>query len=106
MRVRSHGLAVGPLRRDSVVGRIPNSGSAVLPTITKPASRSRRTPYASARGTNCPKMSLHIVSGIPATARLSLIAIGTPANGRSSASAADRVASTRSASASAISGAT
>jgi hypothetical protein len=47
VRSRSHGLRVGPLRRDSVLGRIPYSGSAVLPTITKPASRRRRTKDAS-----------------------------------------------------------
>ena len=47
VRSRSHGLRVGPNRRDSVVGRIPISGSAVLPTITNPASRSRLTRYAS-----------------------------------------------------------
>jgi hypothetical protein len=43
VRSRSHGLRVGPLRRGSVVGRIPNSGMFVVPTITKPASRRRRT---------------------------------------------------------------
>src|SRR6266516_3961699 len=31
VRPRSHGLRVGPWRRDSVVGRIPYSGRAVLP---------------------------------------------------------------------------
>ena len=46
VRSRSHGLRVGPLWRGSVVGRIPNSGMFVVPTTTKPASRSRRTRYA------------------------------------------------------------
>ena len=40
------GCASGPLWRGSVVGRIPNSGMFVVPMITKPASRSRRTRYA------------------------------------------------------------
>ena len=43
VRSRSQGLWVGPLWRGSVVGRIPNSGMFVVPTITKPASRRRRT---------------------------------------------------------------
>jgi hypothetical protein len=47
VRSGTQGLAVGPKRRDSVVGRIPFSGSVVLPTITNPASRRRRTRNAS-----------------------------------------------------------
>ena len=47
VRSVSHGLRVGPNRRGSVVGRIPISGIEVLPTITNPASRSRRTRNAS-----------------------------------------------------------
>ena len=43
VRSSPHGLRVGPNRRVSVVGRIAISGSAVLPTITNPARRSRRT---------------------------------------------------------------
>ncbi len=43
VRSRSHGLRVGPLWRGSVVGRIPNSGRLVEPTMTKPASRRRCT---------------------------------------------------------------
>ena len=84
VRSSAHGLAVGPNRRDSVVGRIPFSGRVVLPTITNPASRSRRTRNASPPATKSPNRSLHMVSGIPPTARLSLTAIGTPANGRGS----------------------
>ena len=42
VRSRSHGLRVGPNNRASLVGRMPYSGSVVVPTITKPASRSRR----------------------------------------------------------------
>ena len=47
VRSRSHGLRVGPKRRGSVQGTIPNSGLDVLPTITKPALRMRRTTCAS-----------------------------------------------------------
>jgi len=47
VRSSAHGLRVGPKRRDSVVGRIPISGKAVLPTITNPAARSLRTRNAS-----------------------------------------------------------
>ncbi len=42
VRPVSQGLRVGPNRRDSVTGTIPNSGEAVRPTKTKPASRRRR----------------------------------------------------------------
>ena len=38
VRCRSHGLRVGPNRRASLTGRMPYSGSVVVPTITKPAS--------------------------------------------------------------------
>ncbi len=43
VRSRSHGLRVGPNSLASLTGRIPYSGSVVVPTITKPASRRRRT---------------------------------------------------------------
>ena len=41
VRSQVPGLRVGPKQRGSVTGRIPNSGSVVVPTITNPASRSR-----------------------------------------------------------------
>ena len=81
VRSSAQGLRVGPKRRDSVVGRMPISGNVVLPTMTNPASRIRRTRNESWCGTKLPNRSLHIVSGMPSTARLSLIAIGTPAKG-------------------------
>jgi hypothetical protein len=43
VRAGSHGLRVGPKRLVLVHGRIPHSGSVVVPTITKPASLNRRT---------------------------------------------------------------
>ena len=84
VRFVSQGLRTGPKRRDSDTGRIPNSGMLVLPTITKPASRSRRTRKASWPGTKSPNTSEPIVYGIPATGAVSFTAIGTPANGRGS----------------------
>ena len=97
VRPVSQGLRVGPCRRGSVTGRIPNSGRFVLPTTTKPASRMRRTTKASCCGTKSPNSSEPAVMGSPLTGAPSLIAIGTPANGRSSpgpiASAAARALS-------------
>ena len=49
VRSRSHGLRAGPKRRGSVTGRIPHSGSVVVPTMTKPAARRRRTTLWSCR---------------------------------------------------------
>src|SRR6059058_182739 len=43
VRSVSHGLRVAPKRAVSVVGRIPHSGSVVVPTITKPAALIRAT---------------------------------------------------------------
>ena len=47
VRPVSHGLRVGPWRVGSVTGRMPTSGRLVFPTITKPASRRRRTTLVS-----------------------------------------------------------
>src|SRR5438309_3681105 len=43
VRSRSQGLRVGPNSVASLTGRIPYSGRVVVPTITKPALRIRRT---------------------------------------------------------------
>jgi hypothetical protein len=43
VRAVSHGLRAAPYRRGSVVGTMPISGMFVIPTMTKPASRKRRT---------------------------------------------------------------
>src|SRR5581483_9581936 len=45
-RVVSHGLAVAPNSTGSHDGDMPNSGVLVLPTITRPAARSRCTSSA------------------------------------------------------------
>ena len=84
VRSVSQGFRAGPYRRGSDTGRIPNSGMFVLPTRTKPASRMRRVTYESWSGTKSPKMSEPIVYGMPLTAVVSLIAMGTPAKGRGS----------------------
>ena len=42
-RSRSHGLRVAPKRLVFVQGRMPHSGSVVVPTITKPAAFRRAT---------------------------------------------------------------
>ena len=46
-----HGFRVAPLSSDSVNATVPNSGVFVLPTMTKPASRIRRTTALSKSGT-------------------------------------------------------
>ena len=84
VRPGSHGLRVGPKRRGSVTGRIPHSGMLVVPTTTKPAARSRRVTLWSRGATLSPVRAAPRVRRSPWTARLFLIAIGTPANGRSS----------------------
>src|SRR5262249_19307408 len=45
------GLRVTPLSSDSVNATVPNSGVLLFPTITKPASRMRRTTGLSKSGT-------------------------------------------------------
>ena len=82
-RWRSHGLRVTPNVADSVNGQIVSSGTLVLPMITAPASRSRRTTSASAcAGGPCAFVPQAVTS--PATSMSSLTAIGTPSSGRDS----------------------
>ena len=50
-RVGSQGLRAGPKSCDSVVGKIPNSGVFVVPTITRPVRRKRVTSSASSGAT-------------------------------------------------------
>ena len=68
---------------DSVNGVIISSGTFVLPRITAPAARSRRTTSASALGRLSMALVPQAVSS-PGTSVSSLIAIGTPSSGRSS----------------------
>ena len=83
VRVVSHGFRAGPKRCGSVTGRIPSSGTLVLPTMMAPASRSRRTTEPSMGGSQSPVARMPKVVRMPwVRARMSLMAIGTPASGR------------------------
>ena len=86
MRSRSHGLRVGPKRVGSVVGRIPYSGSFVVPTMTNPGvAQAAHEEGVVLAAMNSPVTApRRTVSRLPGDRRLFLIAIGTPANGRSS----------------------
>src|SRR5688572_19786695 len=75
VRWRSHGLRVTPKVGDSVHGVIVSSGTWVLPRITAPALRRRRTTSASAV-TGPPWASLPNAVTSPATSVSSLIATG------------------------------
>ena len=75
------GFRVAPFSSDSVNATVPNSGVFVLPRITNPASRSRRTTAVSKSGTLSANARLEYVVRMPAVAVRSLIAIGTPRNG-------------------------
>ena len=71
-----------------------NSSMLVLPRITTPASRSRRTTVASYGGRQPSRIRDPQVVGMPSVAMTSLSASGTPASGPS-CSPAPRRASTR-----------
>jgi hypothetical protein len=81
VRCRSHGLRVTPNVGDSVNGVIISSGTLVLPRMTAPASRRRRTTSWSALLGTCSTSHPNAVTS-PATSTSSLTAIGTPSNGR------------------------
>ena len=87
VRCRSHGLRLTPNVGDSVHGVTVSSGTWVLPRITAPAPRSRRTSSASAgAGPSAALLPNAVIS--PATSQSSLIAIGTPSSGRVSPASA------------------
>ena len=81
VRLRSHGLRVAPKVGDSVNGVISSSGTWVLPTITAPEARRRRTTSASSRAGPSNALVPRVVTS-PATSVSSLIAIGTPSSAR------------------------
>ena len=83
MRSRSHGLRVTPQLGDSVAPMMASSGRLVLPMITAPAARSRRTSSASSAA-GPPWAAVPWVVTSPATSVVSLMATGTPSSGRSS----------------------
>src|SRR5699024_3070175 len=66
-RVRSCGLRVGPCSAGLVVAFIPNSGLLVLPTITAPAARNRRTIRLSVSATTSANRRDPSVDGRPVT---------------------------------------
>jgi hypothetical protein len=75
-----HGLRVAPKVTVSVNGQIIISGTAVLPRITAPASRSSRTTSESdVRAGPCALLPKVVTS--PATSESSLMAMGTPSSG-------------------------
>jgi len=81
----SQGLRVTPNVAVSVNGQMHSSGTLVLPMITAPAARRRRTTSASARaGCSWALVPSQVIS--PARSMLSLTAIGTPSSGRVPAS--------------------
>ena len=75
-----HGLRVCPNAGPLVNGHWPSSQVLVLPTITAPAARSRRTTSESASATRTWPPAPNRV-GTPATSTSSLTAIGMPSNG-------------------------
>ena len=82
VRSSAQGLCVGPNRRGSVVGRMPNSGVFVLPRTISPACSNRATSSLCSEGTYSPRKPLPSVIRTPAySARRSLRRNGTPANG-------------------------
>lgn len=92
------GLRVSPKARPSVNGHCPSSQVFVLPTITAPAARSRRTASpSSAAGGKSPAQPNAV--GSPATSVSSFTATGTPSSGRRPPAANSRSAASASASA-------
>ena len=77
------GLRVTPKAGPSVSPMIASSGVVVLPTITAPAARRRRTSSESCLAGRSGAALPWVVSS-PATSWVSLTAIGTPSSGRSS----------------------
>ena len=82
VRCRSHGLRVMPNVGVSVNGTIIISGTWVLPRITAPALRSRRTTSESAVAGSSPIAQEPIGVVWPWTSVSSLIASGMPSSGR------------------------
>ncbi len=84
LRVRSHGLRVGPYARGSVVMLVASSGVFVLPTNTNPAARNRVASHVSFGSTHLASFSARMPAwyGSPAVWHTaSFTRKGTPANG-------------------------
>src|SRR6056300_377154 len=81
-RVRSWGLRVSPVARDSVDADIPNSDVAVLPTLMAPTWSSHSAIGSEAVATGRPfDVRDPYPVGIPARATRSLSALGIPVKG-------------------------
>ena len=83
VRVKSHGLNVGPYPEFSVDEPIANSSILVLPIMTTPALFSLLTTVESYGGSHPCKIFEPAVVGTPFCARTSLSASGIPAIGES-----------------------
>src|SRR4051794_29665422 len=79
IRVRSHGLWVGPYAEFSVNEPIANSSMLVLPRITMPAASMRVVIVASYGGSQPARIFDPTVVGAPFMVTTSLSANGTPA---------------------------
>src|SRR3954471_23495490 len=90
MRLRSHGLWVGPYAECSVEEPIANSSMLVLPRIGSPAARTLATAVASYGGTQPSRILEPQVVGRPWVASTSLTAIGTPSRAEAGRPAARR----------------
>src|SRR6478672_1956672 len=80
IRVRSHGLCVGPYAECSVEEPMANSSMLVLPRMGMPAARRRATTVASYGGTHPSRILEPHVVGRPLVVRTSFTAMGTPAS--------------------------
>src|SRR4051794_41983232 len=78
IRSRSHGLRVGPYAEFSVDEPIANSSMLVLPSMTMPASFTRRLIVASYGGTQPSRIREPDVVGTSLVTTTSFIASGTP----------------------------
>src|SRR3984957_8769037 len=105
IRVRSHGLRLGPKAEFSVEEPMANSSKLVLPMMIAPACRSRLVTVDSYGGCQPARMREPQVVGMPTVVKRSLTATGTPASGPSGAPVRRR-SSTSAAWASALSAAT
>ena len=73
-----HGLRTGPIRGCSADALKPNSDICVLPSGTRPVDRKTRANAPSARIGRGSHASVPCIVGMPATATLSLMKVGTP----------------------------
>src|SRR2546423_12668238 len=93
-RAVSHGLRTGPNSTGSHAGAMPNSGVLVLPTMTRPARRSRSTSSESNADTFAARQREPSVQRTPSISQArSLTRYGTPLKGPAGAAPAPSPAS-------------